>query len=108
MTQLIALDTLPDRPIEVGGIVTAVVVSAANVVKDVRENIRNMLGGRMPHYEALIQEAINMALLELEQRAAAQGYDGVVGVKLSHPFVVDGGVEVIAYGNGFRFAQSAS
>jgi len=40
MTQLIALDTLPDRPIEVGGIVSVVVVSAANVVKDVRENIR--------------------------------------------------------------------
>lgn len=107
MTQLIALDTLPDRPIEVGGIVTVVVVSAANVVKDVRENIRNMLGGRMPHYEALIQQAINMALTELEERAAAQGYEGVVGVKISHPVVVDGAVEVIAYGNGFRFVQAA-
>jgi uncharacterized protein YbjQ (UPF0145 family) len=106
MTQLIALDTLPDRPIEVGAIITVVVVSAANVVKDVRENIRNMLGGRMPHYEMLIQQAMNMALLELEQRAAAQGYDGVVGVKIGHPVVVDGAVEVIAYGNGFRFAET--
>ncbi len=107
MTQLIALDTLPDRPIEVGGVVTVVVVSAANVVKDVRENIRNMLGGRMPHYEALIQHAIDMALDEMEQRAAALGYDGVVGLKISHPVVVDGAVEVIAYGNGFRFAAVA-
>ena len=106
MTQLIALDTLPDRPIEVGGIVSVVVVRPANVVKDVRENIRNMLGGRMPHYEALIQQAMDTALLELEARAAAQGYDGVVGVKLTHPVVVDGAVEIIAYGNGFRFAQA--
>ena len=85
---------------------TVVVVRAANVVKDVRENIRNMLGGRMVHYEALIQDAVNTALAELEQRAAALGYDGVVGVKLSHPKVVEGAVEVIAYGNGFRFAQN--
>ncbi len=106
MTQLIALDTLPDRPIEVGGIVTVVIVSAANVVKDVRENIRNMLGGRMPHYEALIQDGINVALAEMEARAASMGYDGVVGLKISHPLVVDGAVQVIAYGNGFRFAQA--
>jgi len=24
------------------------------------------------------------------------------GVKISHPTVVDGGVEVVVYGNGFR------
>lgn len=106
MTQLIALDTLPDRPIEVGGIVSVVVVSAANVVKDVRENIRNMLGGRMPHYEWLVQNTVDTALAELEQRAASLGYDGVVGVKISHPVLVEGAVEVLAYGNGFRFAQA--
>ena len=49
MTQLIALDTLPDRPIEVGGNVSVVVVIAANGIKYVSENIHNHLGGRIPH-----------------------------------------------------------
>ncbi|MBI3959070.1 MAG: hypothetical protein HY328_09695 [Chloroflexi bacterium] len=31
-----------------------------------------------------------------------KGYDGVRGVKISHPTVMDGGVEVVVYGNGFR------
>jgi uncharacterized protein YbjQ (UPF0145 family) len=71
-------------------------------VRDVRENIRNLVGGRMGHYEKLIQAAVEQALADLQHKAAAQGYDGVLGVKISHPTVVDGGVEVIVYGNGYR------
>jgi uncharacterized protein YbjQ (UPF0145 family) len=98
---LIALDTLPDGDVAVGELLTSVAVPAANVVRDIRENIRNLTGGRMVHYERLVQSAIDSALADLAAKATERGYDGVVGVKISHPNVVDGGVEVIVYGNGF-------
>lgn len=101
--QLLAIDVKPDRPVQVGALITVVVVNAANVVKDIRENLRNLVGGRMVHYERLIQAAIDAALAEMQSRAHALGYDGVLGVKISHPTVVDGGVEVIVYGNGFTW-----
>lgn len=88
--------------LEVGELLTSVTVMAANVVRDIRENIRNLVGGRMTHYETLIEEAVRVALADLEQKAKGRGYDGVIGVKISHPTVVDGGVEVIVYGNGYR------
>ena len=98
---LIALDQ-PHRPdVEVGELLVVVVVYAANIVQDVRENIRNLVGGRMSHYETLIARAIEQGLSDLEKKAAAKGYDGVLGVKICHPLVVDGGVEVIIYGNGY-------
>jgi uncharacterized protein YbjQ (UPF0145 family) len=112
MTKLIALDWSGPLPagapaelaqIEIGELLTVVVVMAANVVRDIRENLRNLVGGRMHHYEKLIEEAVAAALADLEAKAAARGYDGVIGVKLSHPVVVEGGVEVIAYGNGFHY-----
>ena len=99
---LIALDSHPTAQIELGELLTVVHVKAANVVKDIRENIRNLVGGRMTHYEALIGNAVNNALHELDQKASSLGYDGVIGVKISHPVVVEGAVEVIVYGNGFR------
>ena len=100
--KLIALDQ-PHRPdAEVGELLVVVVVYAANIVQDVRENIRNLVGGRMSHYEALIEKAIEQGITDLEKKAATQGYDGVLGVKINHPLVVEGGVEVIIYGNGFR------
>ena len=99
---LISLDSLQKPEIEIGQLLTVVVVKAANVVNDVRENIRNLTGGRMKHYENLIEEAVNDALKDLEQKAIKAGYDGVIGVKISNPMVVNGGVEVVVYGNGFK------
>ena len=100
---LIALDHHPTASIELGELLTVVNVSAANVVKDIRENIRNLVGGRMSHYEVLVAGAVNSALAELDAKALSLGYDGVIGVKISHPSLVEGGVEVVVYGNGFKF-----
>lgn len=99
---LVALDQPHREDVEVGEMLVTVRVYAANIVNDVRENIRNLVGGRMQHYEQLIQTAVEQALADLEAKAATRGYDGVLGVKISHPTVVDGGVEVIVYGNGYR------
>ena len=104
---LITLDHIPEPNIEIGELLTVAVVYAANVVKDIRENIRNLVGGRMTHYERLIEQAVNTALAELEAKAKAKGYDGAIGVKIANPMVVDGGVEVIVYGNGFRYRSEA-
>lgn len=94
--------------VEVGELLVVVVVYAANIVRDVRENIRNLVGGRMSHYESLIEKAVAQGLSDLEEKAAAKGYDGVMGIKFSHPLVVDGGVELIIYGNGYRSSAEAS
>lgn len=91
------------QDIEVGELFVTVVVRAANVVSDIRENIRNLVGGRMKHYEAMIQRAAEEAIEETQRKAREAGYDGVMGLKMAHPTVVEGGVELIVYGNGFRY-----
>lgn len=100
---LFVMDQHPSTKIEVGEMVTVTTVTAANVVKDIRENLRNLVGGRLRHYEGLIGGAVETALRELDEKAQAMGYDGVVGVKIANPVVVEGAVEIIIYGNAFRF-----
>jgi uncharacterized protein YbjQ (UPF0145 family) len=102
---LISLDHLQEPQVEIGELLTVVVVKAANIVNDVRENVRNLVGGRMEHYEKLIQDAVDTALSDLEKKAKERGYDGVIGLKISNPMVVNGGAEVIVYGNAFRKAK---
>jgi uncharacterized protein YbjQ (UPF0145 family) len=94
-------ETLP-QDVELGELLTVCTVTAAYIVKDVRENIRNLVGGEMKHYEALIEKTLERALKKLEAKARERGYDGVLGVKIANPKVVEGGVEIIVYGNGFR------
>jgi uncharacterized protein YbjQ (UPF0145 family) len=55
----------------------------------------------MKHYEKLISRALDEALAELENKAKEKNYDGVLGIKISNPMVVDGGVEIIVYGSGY-------
>ncbi|MBX3011794.1 MAG: heavy metal-binding domain-containing protein [Caldilineaceae bacterium] len=100
---LISLDHYPSaQDVEIGELLYVVSVTAANVVNDIRENIRNLVGGRMSHYEKLIDKTVGQALIDLETKAKGKGYDGVIGVKIANPTVVEGGVEVVVYGNGFR------
>ena len=99
---LIALDSVHKNNIEIGELITVVIVRTAHFIKDIKENIKNLIGGKMGHYEKLIEYTLDDALKELDNKAKDKGYDGVIGVKISNPSVVEGGVEIIVYGNGFR------
>jgi uncharacterized protein YbjQ (UPF0145 family) len=99
---LISLDHLQNPKIEVGELLTVVVVNSANILKDIKAGFVSSVGGRMKDYEKTIQDAVDIALRDLEEKAKDAGYDGVIGVKISNPTVVTGGAEVIVYGNGFK------
>ena len=102
--RLVTTESIGDAEIVTGEIVCAVAVSGANIVRDMREAIVNTIGGQMTRYEQLVDMTIARALEGLKARAAEQGYDGVLAVRLSHPMITNGAVEVVATGTGFRYA----
>jgi uncharacterized protein YbjQ (UPF0145 family) len=100
--RLLTTETVGEEPIERGELVYACAVAGANILRDMREAITNTLGGNMIRYEALVDKTIARALDALAERARAQGYDGVLGVRISHPHITDGAIEVVVAGTGFR------
>ncbi len=100
---LMTSDTV-DRPIERGEIVYAVAVSGANILRDMREAVINTIGGHMTKYEALLDKTIARALDGLSERAREKGYDGVLGIRITHPYITTGAIEVVVTGTGFRYA----
>ena len=105
--RMLTTPTVEDGPIRHGEMVYACAVSGANVLRDMREAITNTLGGQMTHYEALLDKTIARALDTLSERAREKGYDGVLGVRISHPTITDGAVEVVVAGTGFTYVRSA-
>jgi uncharacterized protein YbjQ (UPF0145 family) len=95
-----------DRPIERGEIVYAVAVSGANILRDMREAVVNTLGGHMTKYEALLDKTIARALDGLSVRAREKGYDGVLGIRVTHPYITNGAIEVVVTGTGFKYARA--
>ncbi len=108
MVRLLTTEHVGSEPVTYGDMLTATAVTGANVLRDVREAITNTVGGRMTRYERVLDETIARALSDLQEKAAAEGYDGVLGVRISHPVITDGAIEVVVAGTGFRFAKPVS
>ncbi len=81
------------------GIVTGEAILGANLFKDLFAGIRDIVGGRSATYEAELQKARDIALQELEQRAAQSGANAVVGVDLDY--------EVLGSGNGMLMVSAS-
>ncbi len=84
----VSTETVDDGPIRHGEFLFASAVSGANVVRDVREAITNVVGGKMTRYEAVLDSTISRAR-----------------VQISHPHITDGAIEVVATGTGFWYDQ---
>ena len=82
------------------GIVTGEAIMGANVFRDFFAGIRDVVGGRSGAYEKELTRARDIALAEMEQRAARLGANAVLGVDIDY--------ETINTGNGTMLMVSTS
>lgn len=101
--QLYTVETLSGKRIREGELVYASTVLAANLLRDAREAITNAIGGKMRRYERLLDRVTEEAIDMLKEKAAEKGYDGLVAVRISNPFMVQGSAAITVYGTGFNF-----
>ncbi|BBL26476.1 MULTISPECIES: heavy metal-binding domain-containing protein [Comamonas] len=81
------------------GVVAGEAILGANMFKDMFAGIRDLVGGRSATYERELQKAREIALRELQERAAALGANAVVGVDLDY--------EVLGQGNGMLMVSAS-
>ena len=82
------------------GIVTGEAIMGANVFRDFFAGIRDVVGGRSGAYEKELSRARDIALAEMEERAARLGANAVLGVDIDY--------ETINTGNGTMLMVSTS
>ena len=104
VVQLYTVESLSGRQIKEGEMLHSTSVLAANLLRDVREMVTNAVGGNMRRYERLLDLVTTEAIEGLKAKAAAKGYDGLVAVRISNPFMVEGSAAVTVYGTPFNFA----
>lgn len=88
------------------GIVVGEAIMGANVVRDIFAGITDIIGGRSGAYESKLQDARDVALRELEQKAAMLGADAVVGVDLDYEIVGQSMLMVSASGTAVTIAPA--
>ncbi len=92
--------TIEGRPVrQYFGIVTGESIIGANLFRDFFASVRDVVGGRSGSYEKVLASAREMALKEMEARAAALGADAVIGVDLDY--------EVLGANNGMLMVSAS-
>lgn len=69
------------------GIVVGEAILGANVFRDIFASITDIIGGRSGAYEEEMARAREVALSEMQERAAEQGANAVVGVDLDYEVI---------------------
>jgi uncharacterized protein YbjQ (UPF0145 family) len=72
------------RIVNYHGIVVGEAIMGANVVRDFFASVTDIVGGRSGAYESKLQDAREVALKEMQDRAARLGANAVVGVDLDY------------------------
>jgi uncharacterized protein YbjQ (UPF0145 family) len=57
----------------------------------------------MRRYEGVLDRVTAQAIETLKGKAAAAGYDGVIAVRISSPYMIAGSASITVYGTGFNF-----
>lgn len=87
------------------GIVTGEAILGANIVRDLFASITDVVGGRSASYEKELSKARNIALREVQERAAQLGADAVIGIDLDYEVVREGMLMVSASGTAVKLGK---
>jgi uncharacterized protein YbjQ (UPF0145 family) len=82
------------------GIVTGEAILGANIFKDLFAGIRDIVGGRSGAYEEELQRARQIAMDEMQARAANLGANAVIGVDLDYETVGQNGSMLMVSATG--------
>ena len=82
------------------GIVSGEAIMGANIFKDVFASIRDIVGGRSAAYEQELIRAKQIALQEMQERAAALGADAIVAVDLDYEVLGQGSSMLMVSASG--------
>ncbi len=69
------------------GIVVGESIIATNIMRDIMAGLRDIVGGRAGAYEEKMQEARDIAMSEMQEKAQELGADAVVGIDIDYETV---------------------
>jgi uncharacterized protein YbjQ (UPF0145 family) len=100
---VVTTEAVPGREVaEALGLVKGSTVRAKHVGSDIVAAFRNLVGGEVREYAALLGGAREQALDRMAEEARALGADAVVGVRLETSTIQAAASEVVAYGTAVR------
>ena len=96
---LATTDAVPGhRVVQVLGMVRGNTVRTRNLGADFLAGLRNLVGGEVSQYTAMLSQSREQALDRMRAHALELGANAIVGVRITTSTVMQGAAEILAYG----------
>lgn len=100
---LVTTDFITGKQLETLGMVKGSTVQTVNMFKDIGAAFKNLVGGELTKYTAMMNEARALATKRMADEAERLGADAVIDIKYASSAITQGAAEVIAYGTAVKY-----
>lgn len=96
-------DVVPAQAVQILGLVRGNIVTSKNIGRDIMASAKTLVGGEIKSYTMMTNEARQIAEDRMIEQAAALGADAIVAMRFSESTIVQGTIEMLAYGTAVKF-----
>jgi len=97
------IESIPGKKVvEHFGLVCGSTVRAKNALKDIGAGFKNIVGGELKSYTALMDESRREAIERMEQQAQQLKANAIINVRFSTSNIAPGAAELYVYGTAVR------
>ena len=100
---IVNTDYITGKEFEMLGLVKGSTIQTKNVGRDITQGFKTLVGGELPAYNEMMNEARALATKRMVQEAEALGADAIVNVRYASSAIMQGAAEVIAYGTAVKY-----
>lgn len=97
------IEQLPNQSVTPLGMVQGSTIQTKNIGRDITQCLKTIVGGELGAYTQMMDDARQIAINRMEQKARSLGADAIIGVRLSTSSIMQGAAEVVAYGTAVQF-----
>ena len=96
-------DVLPGQQVQILGLVRGNIVTSKNIGRDIMAGFKNIAGGEIKSYTAMMNDGREIAEKRMIAEAQALGADGIICARYAGSSVMEGTQEMLAYGTAVKF-----
>lgn len=102
---LVNTDYITGKKLEMLGLVKGSTIQSKNVVRDITQGLKTLVGGELKAYNEMMNDARELATKRMVAEAESMGADAIVNIRYASSSVMQGAAEVIVYGTAVKITE---
>lgn len=102
---LVNTDYITGKKLEMLGLVKGSTIQSKNVVRDITQGLKTLVGGELKAYNDMMNDARELATKRMVAEAESMGADAIVNIRYASSSVMQGAAEVIVYGTAVKVTE---